>query len=301
MGMNKSGVVNGILRRESRGGIRVGRIFAWAAALAWVLTLAACSRFQTPETEPLFATGYGSFAGAKSLTAPETGEGKVPGGLPNWARETLEESGEARLPQGAQTPVEAMLAARRQASDAALRRLAARVIQLPATAEQPLALQMQTRPELQLKVEEIIRTRTRFKDISTSENADTYRLQAELDLAPVAELVAGEGAAKTQPKPAQPRKEARIQKAQTAEDREAYRVAQKDARATLLQQVGQEMLTPNYTVRMRMATDPAARSTVEKAVREAKIVSVTFPQPGQCEMVLSLELEDLLSRLRSQN
>jgi hypothetical protein len=78
-------------------------------------------------------------------------------------------------------------------------------------------------------------------------------------------------------------------------------VAQRDARAALLQQVGEEMLAPNYTVRMRMATDPAARQQVEKAVREARIVSVTFPQPGACEMVLSLELEELLDGLRSRN
>ncbi len=296
--MDISRIASRIARFGSRRGVSVGRILMCAAALGWALSLmTACSRFKTPETEPLFATGHGSFGNAKTLSAPEAKTAKAPGVLPNWARETLEEPGEARLPQGAQTPVEAMLTARRQASDAALRRLAARVLQLPATAEQPLAHLMQTRPDLQRKIEETIRTKTRFKDISTTENADTYRLQAELDLAPLADLVAGESAAT---KPAQPRKEARIQKAQTAEDREAYRVAQKDARAVLLQQVGEEMLTPNYTVRMRMATDPDARATVEKAVREAKIVAVTFPQPGECEMVLSLELEKLLGRLRNQ-
>ncbi len=292
--MNSSHSVSRIVCFGARRG--GGRRFACVAVLVGALCLTACSRFKTPETEPLFATGHGSFSGTKTLTEPGAG---TPGILPNWARETFEESGEARLPQGAQTPVEAMLTARRQASDAALRRLAARVIQLPATAEQPLAHLMQTRPNLQQQVEEIIRTKTRFKNISTPENAETFRLQAELDLAPLADLVAGESAPKT-PATA-PRKKARIEKAHTAEDREAYRVAQKDARAVLLQQVGEEMLTPNYTVRMRMATDPAARETVEKAVRDAKIVSATFPQPGECEMVLSLELEDLLSRLRSRD
>jgi hypothetical protein len=297
MGMNSSRNVS----RTARFGVREGRgpLFACVAVLAGILCLTACSRFKTPETEPLFATGHGSFAGARTATASEARTAGAPGTLPNWARETFEESGEARLPQGAQTPVEAMLTARRQASDAALRRLAARVIQLPATAEQPLAHLMQTRPNLQQQIEEIIRTKTRFKNISTSENAETYRLQAELDLAPLADLVAGESAPK--PPTAVPSKKTRIQKAQTAEDREAYRVAQKEARAALQQQVSEEMLAPNYTVRMRMATDPAARETVENAVRDAKIVSVTFPQPGECEMVLSLELEDLLSRLRSRD
>jgi len=278
---------------------RKRRAFSGTLLLGSVLTLSACSRFKAPETEPLFATGYGAFAGTKTLTESSAGTETPPGVLPNWSRETIEESGEARLPQGAQTPVEAFLTARREACDAALRRLATRVLELPATAEHPVAHLMQAQPDLQAQVETLIRTRARFKNISTSENAETYRLQAELDLAPVAQLVAGRTAPKSQA--TSPRKKARIEKARTAEDREAYRVAQRDARAALLQQVGEEMLAPNYTVRMRRATDPAARQQVEKAVREARIVSVTFPQPGACEMVLSLELEELLDGLRSRN
>ena len=301
--------VNGSKKPKTRGAAGRGAGLAPAAAvLALVLLATGCVTWSWPtpggESRIVRATGFHRIKGAAlpDLSVPEVPGAPAPrvaADSPSWAGETLEEKVTVPLPSDANSQIEAMMVARRQASDEALRQIGERLAAQPTPDGGTLGAMLDADGALKTRVEQVVRSATRLED--AKENVEgTFSLVARLDEALIVGQIWPEGPAMASPgrEPAPRRTVARTRENDPVLA-QASALAERQARANLLHAIQQRGLTPGYTIGERMTADPAAAEKARAVVREAPVVSVRYPDNESCEVVVELDLGSLLTWLQT--
>jgi hypothetical protein len=301
-------------------------------ALALPLLLAAACNFLPPIEEPMpegrivTATGMGQAPAERetaampppeiTLPAPPTPKDSQPPesqpvvrrpgtDSPAWASETLEVEASAPFPSGANSHVQALMLARRQANDQVLRDLASRVGDLTSPRGGTVGSVLAERADLRAEVERTLRAEVEFT--SGEESASGYRTTARLPLRSIALIVFGEveeakttgpsAPANVSRKTVEDDRRSKANAVRTESRRIAREKAEEQARARLFEKIRQTPLTANYPVGARIQRDPFLAAYVRGAVENARVDKVSYPDDRTCEVTLSMDVQPLLRRL----
>ena len=257
--------------------------------------------YPPPELAPMLVTGRATVAGGAGQTqeaGPSAAETPPKPEYPDWIDKALEAPGMAALPTGANSHVEALMVARRDACDAALRGLAQQVLALPVRDGVDVRGSLRLEEGLGVRVEQAIRNSAAF--VAPSEQrSNAYAVTARLELLAVAREIWGEGV--TQPRGVEtPERSAEVGEtlAPEAVRQLAFEQAVANAREQLFEQVRRQLVAPSVTVDDQMRSSPAARAWVEASVNAAPIIHTAYPSAGECEVVASLDVAGLVRELR---
>jgi len=216
--------------------------------------------------------------------------------FPGWASQILEARAGVPLPEEANSHVEAVMLARRQAQERLLRDLATRVAGLPAPGGKLVGEALQQDEDFRSRMDKAIRSSCQFVYGAETQEG-TYSAVARLPLEPIALLGWGEIVEESVESGEKRKKAPKHQGKSLTLERLAYEAAVKDAQEKMLEMVQTVALHARYTVGDLMSEDEEAAKRVRLAVAQARIVDRRFPSPGECEVDLELDLRPLVTDL----
>lgn len=305
----------------------VSRVPLFLAALVCLAALNACGLFkpQSP-SQPLSVTGYGRASAEEAAQIDETDQadrgGRDSGGpgwwpfgkgrskkgpgpfgkdYPDWATQYIEARSTSDISDEATSRIEALMVARRDAADRALRQIADGVLKLPDYSGAPIQNLLSADEDLRTRIEDTIRTRCSIR-VEEQDRGKRCEVLARLDLELVARQIWGGGPDAGAAPGARREKPRRLGPGvRVPEDPVrllAFERAERDARLKLLDRLKRISLSSNYTLQDHMAANPRAAQTIHDAVEDATVARCAYPGPGLCELSLLLDMEPLFEKLR---
>lgn len=225
----------------------------------------------------------------------EVAQSKLPPQFPAWSKGLLRVRTSLPL-DGPASPEENLLVTRRKARDRVLEEAARRLSPLEgATGFSILAWSRQNRREAR-QFEALLAALMRYRE-ELDPSSDSYYLEAELPLEPVALFVFGQ-------------KSQEAEKPVTAAERlhnmgvhpdpvrlSALENARERAALALRQRLGGYPLNEKYYVEGLVRESNEARQAVELAMDRLEIVGIRYLQPELCEVTVRLSLKELRPRL----
>lgn len=250
------------------------------------------SRGETPQTEE-----WGSLLGLDEYGQSDSGAGnlvnekiKKPGrNFPKWAGSKLEAPASAAYPDGANSPVQAMMLARHTARDKALRNLADIVLTLSSPQGGAVSDLLKKNPDPIDELDRLIREKVIFEEDKAVE--ERYVVLATLPLYDVALLLFGEEVQDRKTPGSNAQSARGIQLSQEDSRRIAYDNALKSARETMIDRLKQIPVEENGpTIGRLLEKNPEAAPMLRTVVDNAQVSQVEYPDDQTCELSLSLNL-----------